>query len=554
MRINKIRIENFKSFYEPVELNFDEIRGFWRLTGNVGSGKTSVSDAILFGLFGSVNGKNNGDLISWGRKHGKVELWCESKGDSLYIRRQLNAYGQSPTYVEVNGEELIAINKRNVQAQLENDYYDISRMSVELLCIISFNNFRSLATLNTADTKKFLDQVLGFYTLTQYIDQCKELKAVNQQVMTSIGHNIMKVQGQIDKIRELSSIQKIDGDQQEVKRKISEFTSSLTDLSNRYTDTINKIHNDLMLANQELASIKTLGTNKAKEIAFIEKGICPTCGAPIDQSQLETKKQEREVFLNQYKVIDQKIKSINTTISDIKSTYNQDRQSIQAELDTNKRHLIKLQEQAKRLSINTSEIENLNNQITDLTNTLSQHTIEDQEWELLYSILSNDVKSRILNSFIPILNSNISKYTQRLHLPYIITYDSSFTCSIEKIGINQKISLGSLSTGQMKTVNMSIILGLLSTIIGSNRLNILFLDELLSNMHKDLCDEVCAILRSNMKAGDTIFIVSHIETDNKYYDGIINVHLEKFNQFEDHSVLEVKSFGNNTWAPKQNLS
>lgn len=553
MRINKIRIENFKSFYEPVELNFDEIRGFWRLTGNVGSGKTSISDAILFGLFGSVNGKNNSDLISWNRKHGKVELWCESKGNSLYIKRQLNAYGQSPTYVEVNGEELIASNKRNIQTQLENDYYDISRMSVELLCIISFNNFRSLATLNTSDTKKFLDQVLGFYTLTQYIDKCKELKADNQQAITNINHSIVRVQGQIDKIRELSNIQKIDGDQTETKKVISGLNSQISLLTEEYNSTISKIRDELMQANQDLASIKTLGTNKAKEIAFIEKGICPTCGAPIDQSQLEIKKQERQVFLEQYKAVDQKIKSINVNINDVKSKYNSKKQDIQNELDTSKRLLIKLQEQAKRLNINTSEIENLNNQIIDLTNTLSRYNIEDQEWELLYSILSNDVKYHILNSFIPVLNSNISRYTQRLHLPYIITYDASFTCSIEKIGINQKISLSSLSTGQMKTVNMSIILGLLSTIIGSNRLNILFLDELLSNMHKDLCDEVCSILRSNMKVGDTIFIVSHIETDNKYYDGIINVHLEKYDQFEDHSVLDIKSFGTNTWAPKQNL-
>ena len=32
--------------------------------------------------------------------------------------------------------------------------------------------------------------------------------------------------------------------------------------------------------------------NKKNEIDFIEKGVCPTCGAAIDQSQLEIKKQE----------------------------------------------------------------------------------------------------------------------------------------------------------------------------------------------------------------------------------------------------------------------
>ena len=99
-------------------------------------------------------------MISWNRKHGLVEVWCQSKGNNIYIKRELNSYGQSPIYVEVDGEELVFTNKRDAQAQLEQEYYDTSRVTIELLCIISFNNFKSLATLNTGDTKKFLDQVM----------------------------------------------------------------------------------------------------------------------------------------------------------------------------------------------------------------------------------------------------------------------------------------------------------------------------------------------------------------------------------------------------------
>ena len=64
MYIDKIRIENFKSIYDPLELDFNNIKGLWKINGDVGSGKTTIGEAVIFGLFGSIKGKNNADLIS----------------------------------------------------------------------------------------------------------------------------------------------------------------------------------------------------------------------------------------------------------------------------------------------------------------------------------------------------------------------------------------------------------------------------------------------------------------------------------------------------------
>ena len=554
MHINKIRVENFKSFYEPVEFDFDKLKGFIKIAGSVGAGKTSIAEMIIFGLFGSVNGKNNGDLISWNRKHGLIELWCTSNNHNIYIKRQINKYGQSPTYVEIDGEELIATNKRDIQSQLESDYYDISKMSVELLCIISFNNFKSLSTLNTSDTKKFLDQVLGFYILSQYIDKCKEFKSNNLTSIYDINRHISNLNSQIDKIKEISNIEKINGDQNEVKSTIKELTGKLTALVDEFNKSTMELHGLILKKNQELASIKALGSNKAKEIAFIEKGICPTCGAPIDQSQLETKKKEREIFLEQYKTISNDIKQLDEKYSQLNNCYSLRINDIQSKLDINKHLLTQLQEQSKRLSINIGEIENIQSKIDGFERDLDVLKIDDQQWEMLYNILSSDVKSSIINSFIPLLNKNILKYTQRLQQPYIITYDPTFNCSIEKCGLNQTISLSSLSTGQLKVVNMCIIFGMLGTIIGSNKLNVIVLDELFSNMHASLCNEICAVLKSSMKSDDSMFVISHIETDNKYFDGIIDITMEQLNQFEGHSRVETKLFdANHVWMPKQNM-
>ena len=50
MYIRKIKIDKFKSFYEPFELDFDQVKGLWKVSGSVGSGKTSIGEAILFSL------------------------------------------------------------------------------------------------------------------------------------------------------------------------------------------------------------------------------------------------------------------------------------------------------------------------------------------------------------------------------------------------------------------------------------------------------------------------------------------------------------------------
>ena len=48
----------------------------------------------------------------------------------------------------------------------------------------------------------------------------------------------------------------------------------------------------------ELARIKALGANKAKEIKFIEQGTCPTCGAPLSEEKIEKISQEFNKKIN----------------------------------------------------------------------------------------------------------------------------------------------------------------------------------------------------------------------------------------------------------------
>ena len=540
MKINKIRIRNFKSIYEPLELDFCDIKGFWKISGNVGAGKTTLGEAIMFGLFGVVNGKNNSELISWGTKKGLVEVWLESLGHIIYIKRTNISYGQSPLYVEVDGEELGGTNKRDLQSQLEQEYYDTTRTAVELLCIISFNNFKSLATLNTQDTKKFLDQVLGFAVLTQYADRCKELRAQNTSDLQSTQHEIDKLESQIQKLVEMSNHAIIQGDIDEVREEIEGLENCRKSIEDTHRNASKAIHDKTIEKSKELAGIKALGKNKANEIELIKKGKCPTCGAPIDGSQLQLKEKEREALLSQYNIINKEYLEIQKEQQGAEKEFKEKIDRINADIIEKKTLLIKLQEQTKFLNINTDEIKELNGQADEKRGELSVLQKDDTEWSALYDILSVDIRQKILSSFVPVLNSNISKYTIRLHQPYIVRFDETFKCHINVYGLQQDISLSCLSTGQLKTIDMIIILGILSTIMRSNSLNITFLDELFSNLDPELRNEVCQVLKENIKPDSTMFIISHLTMDDKYFDGELVLSLNQANQYEKHTVVEIK--------------
>ena len=521
MILHKIKVHNFKSIYGDFEMSFDEIKGFWKIEGPVGSGKTTIGEAIIFGLFGDVKGKNNKDLISWGEKKGSVYIECTSKGHYLKIHRLIG----SDTTVLVDDEPLIFTNKRDAQSQLEEEYYDVSKMSLELLCIISFNNFKSLSNMTPSDSRAFLDQVFGFSVLTGYSDECKQRRKDVLEEVTRTTYERNSTIAQIKKIRDLSNIAKIEGNIEETKKELKQVESELAAKKKQKLDWQTNIKKDLREKQDELARIKALGANKAKEIKFIEQGTCPTCGAPIDQSQLELKKQEREVFLAQYKDLDTQIK----TIVSLSTATNEEFEIVENKIEDKRQKLSallsKLEEQERRSSISTKEITELQKKERITYNKINELHKDEEEWGQLYDILSTNIRQKILSSFIPLLNNSIQEYTRQLNLPYIIEFDNQFKCSVRVFAIDKTIAISSLSTGQLKTIDMCIILGVIKVIFSGVRFNVMILDELLSNLDCELRDSICKILKSEINEDQTIFIISHQEITDASFNGSVCVKL-----------------------------
>ena len=540
MKINKVIVKNFKSIYDETTFDFQDTSGLWKISGDVGAGKTTIGETLLFGLFGTLKGKNNTNIISWGQKRCTIDVFCESMGRQLHINRVVNKYGQSPLTVTVNGEPLEFTNKLDAQNILENEYYDVSRTTVEMLCVISFNNFKSIATMNTADTKKFLDDVFNFYILTDYEKRCgvkySNIVMANQTTKTNIKVFTNQIKDYDNKISKLEVDNNNTLDKKNIEDQVKELRQQLKLsklIQSHHIDTINKVNKSL---NTQLVLTKQEGEIIKKNISLFKKGICPTCGSSLDTSNLSTLESDRLKLLEKYKSIESKevkwsgiankfikyhsklINDINSKISQLGIEYNN------------------IKEQERILTENYKELREQAKKSLDQYEAIDTEEVKEMsEWSELGTILSKEMRSKLLKQFVPVINTNIQQYMTQLEQPYIVSFDETFDCMVSVYG-TPDIPLSSLSTGQLKIVDCVISLGILKTIMNSVRFNICFMDELLSNMDYGLRNMMSELLANIAKETNrTTYIITHSDIDDRYFRGNIEVYLRHQGETNNNS-------------------
>jgi exonuclease SbcC len=101
VRPTKLTIQGLTAYRQQVEVDFSELDLF-AITGETGSGKSSLVDAISFVLFGQAPrvGSRVRELISQGEERMKVSLEFSSNGDRYRIHRETGRRGQKPPQIE----------------------------------------------------------------------------------------------------------------------------------------------------------------------------------------------------------------------------------------------------------------------------------------------------------------------------------------------------------------------------------------------------------------------------------------------------------------------
>ena len=161
MKVLSVEFKNIASYGNKTQkLEFKEDSAELYLTlGKNGNGKTTIANAIVFGLYGKVEGVKMGDLPNRINKNLWVKIHVKSKNLDVVIERGL---APNKFTVIVNGVEYDRAGKRGVQEYLEEEVYGIPYHVFKNIIILSINDFKSFLTMSPSDKKQIIDRMFGF--------------------------------------------------------------------------------------------------------------------------------------------------------------------------------------------------------------------------------------------------------------------------------------------------------------------------------------------------------------------------------------------------------
>lgn len=541
MIIHNIRINNFKSLYGEHYFDFDKCKGLIKLSGPIGSGKTSLAEAIIWGLFGNIKGQTNTSIISWNEKVCEIELNITSKGKSINIIRNI----KEPLMIKINDKVLNGSNKRDTQQILEEELLDIPKLAVVKMCIISFTQFNSLANMNPGETKQFLDEIFGFKLFSEYNEQAlieRKNKTNDQLRLSSIYKDNLD---QIEKLKQKQLIQTNQLSESVDVKSLNEKRQLLVNQGlalkekkenlKRERDSKDKEFDKRIREIQnKMTEAATLGKQAKNHYNTFKTGVCPTCGQKIDQANIDNYKNIMTQYANIYRENEAIKNQLDTEKNQSRESYAKLMSGCDLEMDELRKQISKIDAELKSFNDSVQLIqENFEELVREyeakaqkIKDELDKCDLEIAEWNEMIELFTKTLRYNLIESLIPHINKSIQYFINKLNQPFIVKYDQEFKAHIFVDSWDREINYNNLSTGQKKTLDLAIIFGVLQNIISTIDMNIIFLDELFSNMDANTRNVMLTLLNETMSQDKSIFVVNHAEMSDDYFTHKIRVSLE----------------------------
>ncbi len=278
MLFKRIKIKNIRS-YDNAEISMTH--GSVLLSGDIGSGKTSILLAIEFALFGLQPGQKGTSLLKNGKDEGRVELEFELDGKNIIIVRTLKrkkTVGQEETYITIDGktEEKAITDMKNQVLQLLNYPLEFAKKTNLLYRFTVYTpqeEMKQIILENPEIRLNTLRHVFG-------IDKYKRIKE-NSLLLTSKLRELSRLkQGQIsdldlfktrlnDKKESLILIQ----DQiPQIEKKLKEISASRVKKDAEIMEIEAKIEEKIKIEN-EIEKLNILLLTKREQIVKIDRDI-----------------------------------------------------------------------------------------------------------------------------------------------------------------------------------------------------------------------------------------------------------------------------------------
>lgn len=555
MRIDFIEFKNFASYGNKLQrLDFKEDSSELFLTlGKNGDGKTTIANAIIYALYGKVEGVKLSDLPNRINK----ELWVRI-GLTCGVMKVEIERGLAPNKfnVQINGVDFDKAGKKSVQDYLEEEVFGIPYHVFKNIIILSVNDFKSFLTMSNMDKKQIIDKMFGFSILNDMQRQIKdERKQVKMDIdsyeseLNQIMDSIASVKGKLNTLLEESNQKNAD--------KIDELKGGLVKLNEvvkGMTTNLDTIKTDIGHKSEELDTTRSEAGKLKHEIEYLKKkldlyesGHCPTCETKLttdwhleQKDAYSTKIEEETNKIKEYKV---ELDLLTESLSDLKTKRSEIEGKItdvKYNMKTMKSELLKLKD-----TPDDKQFEHLKNLISEFeTKEAEKSTSKDSLsgdynfMEIVEQVLGEDgVKNLAVKTILPGLNANIAAMAQTMHLQFHIRFDEKFNCIINHLG--EDINPMTLSTGERKKADFIIIIAIIKILkLRFPQLNMLFLDELLSSVDHDGVYNILKILNQVIKENKiNTFVINHTVLPHEIFDKKIQIYRENgFSKFTIESI------------------
>jgi len=575
MLISELGIRGFKSYgnnEQVLKLNTEKGE-LILLVGNNGAGKSSLLDSFDYTLYGKVRGRKkkwatlstlpnriNGELLN--------RIKFNSLGTDVEIKR-----GISPSVLELieNGVVNERAGKGNIDEKIEK-YIGMDIETFKSFISMSINDFKNFISLSNEEKQLLLDKLFNLEVINILNGILKDIAKNNKTRAASfdaeirtLDDSISSIQRSIDKAIERQKEEArlaLEREKEDIQAEIDRITNEMNSRKDDYKslkEKMDKIKEKETELNNELDNEKKqyINTqndikNVQREIDLYDSGKCPTCRTDFNSDHFVTlrdsfveKKDGYDKIKSEIEDNIKLVKERQIKLKGLSETTTTSFNDLSYLLKSYKSEIEKLtQKKASQKapvntapSVNIQEFQNTIEELEEKKVVSTDNITVCKEKELYYKELNrifgeDGVKKSIISGIIKPINHFIAENIKKMGLPFEVKLDETFTAEIKQLG--SQIEHDSLSTGETKKVNISILIAYLKLIRTKRHINILFLDEVFSSIDIEGIDSILALLKSFANDYNiNIFVVHHAILNQEMFDRILKINKEVFSSIEE---------------------
>ena len=521
MILKTLKASNFYSF-KNLELNFSKykgivyVRGINRDTGGSnGSGKSSISEIATFALFGKTIRKSTEEAMvnCDARKGLSVTIEVEKPGVGLAVITRT----KKPTSLnfQLDGNDLTQENAASTQELIETT---LGINYKTYVASIMFGQHVEVEFLSASadDKRSIIRNFLNLEKMFKYRDTIKDLKSEYSSGSKVCDNVISELSKQADKLESrLTNLAPVI------------LNETLADVQTRQ-DQINVFREQINLYKWELDLIKNkiyfLEGDKEKGI-YSYKDTCKTCKKVYTKKQTEANLKGIQKKISGLAKQAEKYTKLIQKLAD-KVSKLQNKLSIKQWMDLKVKHDEYLSQEKTRADYN------------DLLSRISSREAEKKFCDLNYDVMrfwekafsEQGIIKYFIRNILDYLNFKTNEYLSILtNNQFSILFDEELEETITNN--RRKLSFISLSGGEKRKINLSVMLALQSLLTHTSKeqSNIMFFDEIAENMDEDGCKGIHNLLKALKEEDKTIFLITHNAYLKSLLDGCQILNIQKKN-------------------------